>query len=65
MTADEPPREVKHVWVLGKDGRHAGLLIEWRQMDGEWEGRVVHQALTSRGWALTEEWLPAALLDPT
>jgi hypothetical protein len=60
-----PMPEVKHCWVGGRDGRHPGLLAEWRQRDGTWEGRVVHPAYDeTNGWILVEEWLPAGLLDP-
>jgi hypothetical protein len=42
-----------------------GLLPEWRQVTGEWHGRVVRPVLEDGAWVVIEEWLPAGLLDPT
>ena len=44
--------------------RLPGLLLEWRNIDGVWDGRVVHAVQEHDGWPLVEEWLPAGLLDP-
>lgn len=59
----------RHVWVSDTADRSGvkrpGLLVEWRQSGGLWEGRVVYVAqLRSGSWALVEEWMPAALLAP-
>lgn len=59
----EAPR-LKHCWVTTDAGRHPGLLLEWRNVAGAWEGRVVHPVQDPDGWVLLEEWLPAGLLDP-
>lgn len=64
--ADCPAR---HCWVSDAADRYGvkrpGLLSEWRQRDGTWEGRVVYAArLRSDSWQLVEEWLPASLLTP-
>ncbi len=64
-SADESP--APHCWVLDaadRSGvRRPGLLVVWRQGPGGWEGRVVYVgSLRARGWALVEEWVPAALL---
>ena len=59
-----PPEHLKHVWVTDRHGRLPGLLLEWRNIDGVWDGRVVHAVQEDDGWALVEEWLPAGLLDP-
>ncbi len=45
--------------------KRPGLLVEWRQDDVRWEGRVVYAAQLRPGvWVTVEEWLPAALLTP-
>ena len=59
----------RHCWVAGAvdDGgvKRPGLLVEWRSLAGEWQGRVVYvAALRPDGWLLVEEWLPASLLTP-
>ncbi|WP_340540290.1 hypothetical protein [Nocardioides sp. GXZ039] len=60
---------VRHCWVSDADGGRAvkrpGLLVEWRQVEHGWEGRVVYAAQPRpASWAVVEEWLPAALLTP-
>ncbi len=59
----------RHCWVADAADRHGvkrpGLLSEWRQRDGVWEGRVVYAVrLRPDSWQLVEEWLPASLLTP-
>lgn len=56
---------MRHCWVSDVGGRRPGLLVEWRQVDTRWEGRVFY-ALQVRppAWVVVEEWLPAALLTP-
>jgi len=45
--------------------KRPGLLVEWRQRRGEWEGRVVYAVrLRPDSWQLVEEWVPASLLTP-
>jgi hypothetical protein len=41
-----------------------GLLVEWRQRDGAWQGRVAYTVAGPHGPALVEAWLPAARLEP-
>jgi len=65
----EEPCPARHCWVSDAADRHGvkrpGLLAEWRQRDGAWEGRVVYAVrLRVGGWQLVEEWLPAVLLTP-
>ena len=49
----------------GRGVKRPGLLVEWRDVDGRWQGRVVYVGLLRSGaWALVEEWLPAELLTP-
>ena len=55
---------VRHCWVTDSNGRLPGLLLEWRQVGGEWRGRVVHPVQEDGVWVVVEEWLPAGLLDP-
>ena len=59
----------RHCWVAdAADGlgvKRPGLLVEWRQRRGEWEGRVVYAVrLRPDSWQLVEEWVPAPLLTP-
>jgi hypothetical protein len=63
------PCPARHCWVAdaadGRGVKRPGLLVEWRQSDGAWEGRVVYAVrLRPDAWQLVEEWLPAALLTP-
>ncbi len=41
-----------------------GLLVEWRQRNGHWQGRVAYTVTGPHGPALVESWLPAARLEP-
>jgi hypothetical protein len=67
-TYDECP--ARHCWVadaVDNGGvKRPGLLVEWRQSETGWEGRVVYAAQVRAGrWALVEEWVAAALLAPS
>ena len=59
----------RHCWVAGaldaEGVKRPGLLVEWRQSGGGWQGRVVYCARLRRdAWVVVEEWLPAELLTP-
>ena len=63
----------RHCWVGGavdaEGVKRPGLLLEWRQVRGRWEGRVTYVARlrpleANGGWLVVEEWLPAELLMP-
>ena len=63
----------RHCWVAGavdaEGVKRPGLLLEWRQVRGRWEGRVTYVARlrpleADGGWLVVEEWLPAELLTP-
>ena len=59
--------EGRHCWVHsppGLTGSCPGLLVEWRQRDGSWEGRVAYTVAGTHGPTLVEAWLPAAQLQP-
>ncbi|MGY1838664.1 MULTISPECIES: hypothetical protein [unclassified Modestobacter] len=66
----EPPRPGgggagRHCWVHdppGHPGRWPGLLVEWRQRDDGWQGRVAYTVPGAHGPALVEAWLPAGQL---
>lgn len=65
----EGPCPARHCWVAdaadGHGVRRPGLLVEWRQHDTAWQGRVVYAVrIRAASWALVEEWVPAALLTP-
>jgi hypothetical protein len=59
--------EGRHCWVRNPPdtpGTWPGLLVEWRQRDGAWQGRVAYTVTGPHGPALVEAWLPAARLEP-
>jgi hypothetical protein len=67
------PCPARHCWVSGavdaEGVKRPGLLLEWRQVHGRWEGRVTYVARlrpleANGGWLVVEEWLPAELLTP-
>ena len=70
--AGAPPRagdggEGRHCWVRDPPdapGVWPGLLVEWRQGAGGWQGRVVYTVTGPHGATLVEAWLPAARLEP-
>ena len=59
--------EGRHCWVHDPPdapGTWPGLLVEWRQRHGAWQGRVTYAVTGPYGPALIETWLPAARLEP-
>jgi hypothetical protein len=59
--------EGRHCWVRDPPdapGIWPGLLVEWRQREGAWQGRVAYTVTGPHGPALVETWLPAARLEP-
>ncbi len=59
--------EGRHCWVRNppdSPGIWPGLLVEWRQRDGAWQGRVAYTVTGAHGPTLVEAWLPAARLEP-
>jgi hypothetical protein len=65
--ATAAPGEGRHCWVHsppGAPGTWPGLLVEWRQREGAWEGRVAFTVTAPEGPTLVEAWLPAARLQP-
>jgi hypothetical protein len=59
--------EGRHCWVHDPPdtpGTWPGLLVEWRQRNGAWQGRVTYAVTAPDGPALIEAWLPAARLEP-
>src|SRR5688572_11827302 len=59
--------EGRHCWVRDPPeaaGVWPGLLVEWRQRGGAWQGRVAYTVTGPHGPALVESWLPAARLEP-
>jgi len=59
--------EGRHCWVRDPPdapGTWPGLLVEWRQRDSTWQGRVAYTVTGPHGPALVEAWLPAARLEP-
>lgn len=58
------PPPIKPCWVTDAYGHLPALLMEWRQTEAGWQGRVVRPVLEDGAWLVVEEWLPAGLLDP-
>jgi len=59
--------EGRHCWVRDPPdapGTWPGLLVEWRQRGGAWQGRVAYTVTGPHGPVLVEAWLPAARLEP-
>jgi hypothetical protein len=59
--------EGRHCWVRDPPeaaGIWPGLLVEWRQRGGSWQGRVAYTVTGPHGPVLVESWLPAARLEP-
>jgi hypothetical protein len=59
--------EGRHCWVRDPPeatGTWPGLLVEWRQRGGTWQGRVAYTVAGPHGPVLVETWLPAARLEP-
>jgi hypothetical protein len=58
----------RHCWVVdppGERGRWPGLLVEWRQGEAGWSGRVIYVlALPGEGQRVVERWLPVGVLHP-
>ena len=42
-----------------------GLLVEWRQREDGWHGRVAYTVAGGNGPVLVEAWLPAEQLKPS
>ena len=59
--------EGRHCWVRNPPdapGTWPGLLVEWRQREGRWEGRVIYTVTGPHGSAVVETWLAAQRLEP-
>jgi hypothetical protein len=55
----------RHCWVHDPPdapGTWPGLLVEWRQRENGWHGRVAYTVDGEQGPVLVEAWLPAARL---
>ena len=55
----------RHCWVLDPPdapGTWPGLLVEWRQQEDGWHGRVAYTIVGAHGPVLVEAWLPAEQL---
>ena len=59
----------RHCWVADpvddSATKRPGLLVEWRQTEEGWQGRVAYAAeLRPGAWALVEEWVDSTRLAP-
>ncbi|MGY2081872.1 hypothetical protein [Modestobacter sp. SYSU DS0657] len=55
----------RHCWVHDPPdapGTWPGLLVEWRQREDGWHGRVAYTVAGEHGPVLVEAWLPAEQL---
>jgi hypothetical protein len=56
----------RHCWVVDAvqhDARAPGLLVEWRQLAGAWQGRVAYVVVVDGEATLVEAWVPATQLE--
>lgn len=56
----------RHCWVQDPPdapGTWPGLLVEWRQREDGWHGRVAYTVVGAHGPVLVEAWLPAEQLS--
>lgn len=56
----------RHCWVVDavqQDARAPGLLVEWRQLGGAWQGRVAYVVAVDGDPTLVEAWVPASQLE--
>lgn len=61
--AEKPP-VLKHAWYDGPRGRQAALLLEWRSIEGRFDGRICVAVPDDDGWAIVEMWVDGAMLSP-
>lgn len=61
--APAPVDSVKHCWVIDHNGRLPGLLLEWRRIGDQYDGRVVRLVQQDGAWMVVEEWLPQSMLE--
>ena len=58
----------RHCWVVdppGERGKWPGVLVEWRQDESGWSGRVIYVlALPAEAQRVVERWLPVGYLHP-
>ena len=59
----ELPAEVKHCWITDENGRLPGLLLEWRRIGDQYDGRVERLVREEGAWIVVEEWLPQTMLE--
>lgn len=55
---------VKHCWYDGPYGRQAALLLEWRRIEGGYDGRILVAAPDSEAWGVVEMWVESGMLSP-
>ena len=59
------PWHPRHCWVEGHrgwPGRWPGVILQWRQDGGRWQGRVVFVIVLGHEVCLVEQWLDADVL---
>ena len=56
------PPPVRHCWYDGPHGRQAALLLEWRRVEGGYDGRIAVVAPDAGGWVLVEMWVGQGML---
>lgn len=60
----------QHIWLLDTqvfgDVPHPGILLEWRQRDGEWEALVIsaQEFPQDAGWQVRQRWVAADKVRP-
>jgi hypothetical protein len=63
MTSPGSVAGSRHCWVFDEGAQHPGLLLEWRQQDGRWQGLVAFVRADTSGFALVQAWLDSQQLS--
>jgi hypothetical protein len=53
----------RHCWVSDEGAQYPGLLLEWRQQEGHWQGLVAFVRADDTGFALVQAWLDGQQLS--
>jgi hypothetical protein len=63
LAGTRPVAGSRHCWVSDEGDQHPGLLLEWRQLDGRWQGLVAFVRADEAGFALVQAWLGSEQLS--
>lgn len=63
MAALPSPSPIKPCWVNDEHGHQPALLLEWKNTESGWKGRVIRPVPDGPGWTVVEDWIPAEHLE--